>query len=210
LFFCLFVFFVLFVFLSFYLFVSLSFCLFVCLSFCHFIILSFCHFIVLSFCLLSFVSTSLWTVDTCLNGVKSQKSLYVFNPIQVEVTQPVTKSGYRAARAAHKRIIFGQADQKRLHLDWEVLWTIIPFWTNPKDKGGSERDKDSSPNLSFNSLMQRKIEIEGGSARVSWYEMQLMIGQPNGVVQNYFFTNWFVSLLFTQQSPQVLGWEVGW
>ena len=33
-----------------------------------------------------------------------------------------------------------------------------------KDKGGSQRDKDSSPNLSFNGLKQREIELQEGSA----------------------------------------------
>ena len=49
-----------------------------------------------------------------------------------------------------------------------------------KDKGGFQRDKDSSPNLSFNGLKQREMEIEEGSARVLWYETQLLIGQHNG------------------------------
>ena len=75
--------------------------------------------------------------------------------------------------------------------------------------GGSQRDNDSSPNLSFNDLKQKEIEIKEGSAHVLWYGTQLLIGQPNawglGVVQNYFFSHLFVSLLFTQQSPQVLG-----
>ena len=30
------------------------------------------------------------------------------------------------------------------------------------------------------SLFNREIELEEGSARVSWYETQLLIGQPNG------------------------------
>ena len=29
-----------------------------------------------------------------------------------------------------------------------------------KDEGGSQRDKDSSPNLSFNDLKQKEIEIK--------------------------------------------------
>ena len=49
-----------------------------------------------------------------------------------------------------------------------------------KDMGGSQRDNDSSPNLSFNDLKQKEIEIKEGSARVLWYETQLLIGQPNG------------------------------
>ena len=55
--------------------------------------------------------------------------------------------------------------------------------------GGSQRDYDSSINLSFNDLKQKEIEIKEGSARALWYETQLLIGQPNamGVVQNYFF-----------------------
>ena len=57
--------------------------------------------------------------------------------------------------------------------------------SNPQDKGGSQHDKDSSPNLSFNGLNQREMEKEEGSAIVSWYEAQLLIGQPNGVVQNF-------------------------
>ena len=63
-----------------------------------------------------------------------------------------------------------------------------------KDMGGSQRDNDSSPNLSFNDLKQKEIEIKEGSARVLWYETQLLIGQPKwGLykipreVQNYFF-----------------------
>ena len=46
--------------------------------------------------------------------------------------------------------------------------------------GGSQRDNDSSPNLSVNDLKQKEIEIKEGSARVLWYETQLLIGQPNG------------------------------
>jgi len=47
-----------------------------------------------------------------------------------------------------------------------------------KDMGGSQRDNDSSPNLSLNDLKQKEIEIKEGSARVLWYERQLLIGQP--------------------------------
>ena len=32
----------------------------------------------------------------------------------------------------------------------------------------------------FHSLKQREIELVEGSARVSWYETELLIGQPNG------------------------------
>jgi len=46
--------------------------------------------------------------------------------------------------------------------------------------GGSQRDNDSSPNLSFNDLKQKEIEIKEGSAHVLWYETQLLIGQSNG------------------------------
>ncbi len=46
--------------------------------------------------------------------------------------------------------------------------------------GGSQRDNDSSPNLSVNDLKQREIELFESSARVSWYETELLIGQPNG------------------------------
>ena len=46
--------------------------------------------------------------------------------------------------------------------------------------GGSQRDNDSSPNLSVNDLKQGEIELVEGSARVSWYETELLIGQPNG------------------------------
>ena len=46
----------------------------------------------------------------------------------------------------------------------------------PKDMGGSQRDNDSSPNLSFNDLKQKEIELKEGSARVLWYETQLLIG----------------------------------
>ena len=60
-----------------------------------------------------------------------------------------------------------------------LLWTD-PIWTNPKDMGGSQCDNDSSPNLSFSDLKQKEIEIKEGSARVLWYETQLLIGQPNG------------------------------
>ena len=34
------------------------------------------------------------------------------------------------------------------------------------------------------SLFNREIELEEDSARVSYYETQLLIGQSNGVVQN--------------------------
>ena len=67
-----------------------------------------------------------------------------------------------------------------------------------KDKGGSQRDKDSSPSLSFNSLKQREIEIEEGSARVSWYETQLLIGQPNGGSPKLFFFLKLFGILKTQ------------
>ena len=46
-----------------------------------------------------------------------------------------------------------------------------------KDMGGSQRDNDSSPNLSFNDLKQMEIEIKEGSARVLWYEMQVLLCQ---------------------------------
>ena len=36
---------------------------------------------------------------------------------------------------------------------------------NLKDKGGSQLDNDSSPNLSFNVLKQREMEKEEGSAQ---------------------------------------------
>ena len=49
-----------------------------------------------------------------------------------------------------------------------------------KDMGGSQRDNDSSPNLSVNDLKQGEIELVEGSARISWYETELLIGQPNG------------------------------
>ena len=55
-----------------------------------------------------------------------------------------------------------------------------PYGTAPKDMGGSQRDNDSSPNLLFNDLKQKEIELKEGSARVLWYETQLLIGQPNG------------------------------
>ena len=44
-----------------------------------------------------------------------------------------------------------------------------------KDMGGFQRDNDSSPNLSFNDLKQKEIELKEGSARVLWYETQLLI-----------------------------------
>ena len=55
-----------------------------------------------------------------------------------------------------------------------------PYRTTPKDMGGSQRDNGSSLNLSYNDLKQKEIEIKEGSTRVSWYETQLLIGQPNG------------------------------
>ena len=56
------------------------------------------------------------------------------------------------------------------------------FFDTKVDKGigGSQRVIDSSPNLSFSDLKQKEIEIKEGSARVLWYETQLLIGQPNG------------------------------
>ena len=64
------------------------------------------------------------------------------------------------------------------------LYKRIKTWVesncNCKGMGGSQRDNDSSPNLSFNDLKQKEIEIKEGSARVLWYETQLLIGQPNG------------------------------
>ena len=53
--------------------------------------------------------------------------------------------------------------------------------------GSSQRDNDSSPNLSVNDLKQKEIEIKEGSARVLWYETQLLIGQPNGGSPKLFF-----------------------
>ena len=41
--------------------------------------------------------------------------------------------------------------------------------------------------LGQSSLKQREIELEEGSARVSWYETQLLIGQPNGGSPKLFF-----------------------
>ena len=60
--------------------------------------------------------------------------------------------------------------------------------------GGFQRDNDSSPNLSFNDLKQKEIEIKEGSARVLWYETQLLIGQPNEGSPKLFFLKLFVSL----------------
>ena len=79
--FCLFVF----CFLSFCIIVFLSFCLFDFLSFCLFIFSSFCFFcLFLSFCRVAFLSCCLFVflsccifVQTCLKGVKCQKSLCV-------------------------------------------------------------------------------------------------------------------------------------
>ena len=39
-----------------------------------------------------------------------------------------------------------------------------------QDMGGSQRDNDSSPNISVNDLKQKEIEIKEGSATVLWYE----------------------------------------
>ena len=49
-----------------------------------------------------------------------------------------------------------------------------------KDTRGYQHSGGCSRNLSLNDLKQREIELEEGSARVSWYETQLPIGQPNG------------------------------
>ena len=57
-----------------------------------------------------------------------------------------------------------------------------------KDNGGSQRDKDSSANISFNGLKQREMEKEEGSEGLSWYEAQLLIGQPNGGSPKLFFS----------------------
>ena len=46
--------------------------------------------------------------------------------------------------------------------------------------GGYQHSGGYSRNLSFSGLKQREIELEDGSARVSWSETQLLIGQPNG------------------------------
>ena len=56
-----------------------------------------------------------------------------------------------------------------------ILYTV-----QYKDTGGYQHSGGYSRNLSFNGLKQREIELEEGSARVSWYETQLLIGQPNG------------------------------
>ena len=45
-----------------------------------------------------------------------------------------------------------------------------------------------SRNLSFNGLKQREIELEVGSARVAWYETQLLIGELNGGSPKLFFS----------------------
>ena len=56
------------------------------------------------------------------------------------------------------------------------IWTEVSFGLTPTN----QRDNDSSPNFSFNYLKQKEIEIKEGSARVLWYETQLLIGQLNG------------------------------
>ena len=65
--------------------------------------------------------------------------------------------------------------------------------------GGSQHDNDSSPNLSFNDLKQKKIELKEGSARVLWNETQLLIGQPNGgspkVPRGWSKINFFLKLI---------------
>ena len=67
-----------------------------------------------------------------------------------------------------------------LCLFYEVAKFVI-FWNlSFKDMGSSKRDNDSSPNLSVNDLKQKEIEIKEGSARVLWYETELLIGRPNG------------------------------
>ena len=79
--------------------------------------------------------------------------------------------------------------------------------------GSSQRDNDSSPNLSVNDLKQKEIEIKEGSARVLWYETQLLIGQPNGgspkfqggCPKLFFFSNLFISLLAPKASEASKG-----
>ena len=53
---------------------------------------------------------------------------------------------------------------------------------------GYQQGPRVSRNLFFNGLKQREIELEEGSARASWYETELLIGQPNGGSPKLFFS----------------------
>ena len=76
---------------------------------------------------------------------------------------------------------------RAVELEKELKAVGSSYLRASKDKGGSQRDKDSSPNLSFKGRKQREMELEECSARVSWYETQLLIGQPNGFSPKLFF-----------------------
>ena len=59
---------------------------------------------------------------------------------------------------------FGQTPFGLTPKTWEVLNVIMTH----------------HPTSRFNDLKQKEIEIKKDSARVLWYETQLLIGQPNG------------------------------
>ena len=66
------------------------------------------------------------------------------------------------------------------HQYWSWLVQVHPHLDYPQRQGRLSTLEGLIMNLSFNGLKQREIELEEGSARVSWYETQLLIGQPNG------------------------------
>ena len=66
------------------------------------------------------------------------------------------------------------------HQYWSWLVQVHPHLDYPQGQGRLSTLEGLIMNLSFNGLKQREIELEEGSARVSWYETQLLIGQPNG------------------------------
>ena len=50
--------------------------------------------------------------------------------------------------------------------DFQSGYLLDLALSQPKDMGGSQRDNDFSPNLLFNPLKQKEIELKEGSARV--------------------------------------------
>ena len=61
--------------------------------------------------------------------------------------------------------------------DWQRFFRCLD-WLQGQGRFSTQEVLNSLKGLS--SLKQREIELEEGSARVSWYETQLLIGQPNG------------------------------
>ena len=108
--------------------------------------------------------------------------------IQYHCQNRCLKDGFIRARIQHREEmpVLGQTLISLQHLTTHLRMTRTTLVINVRCTG--------SRNLSFNGLKQREIELEEGSARVSWYETELLIGQPNGGSPKLFFLKLFVSL----------------